>query len=42
MRLLLLSLVMLAVLIGAHKADAACGAKIAGAQSVVTGNNSSR
>jgi hypothetical protein len=35
MRLLLLGLVVLAVLIGAHKADAACSAKTVGTQSVV-------
>jgi hypothetical protein len=42
MRLLLLSLVMLAVLIGAHKADAACSAKIVGSHSLVTGHHAAR
>jgi hypothetical protein len=39
MRLLLLSVVMLAVLIGAHKADAASSGKIVGTQSVTAAAN---
>jgi len=39
MRLLLLGLVLLAVLIGAQKAEAACSAKTVGTQSVTAAAN---